>query len=74
MIVAAAGNAGAFGEQQFPTRNTISTPGTAPGVITVSATVNARQLQQSVEIPGTRFARLARGQARTRKDDPGAGC
>ncbi|MEZ5391660.1 MAG: S8 family serine peptidase [Bryobacterales bacterium] len=58
VIVAAAGNAGAFGEQQFPTRNTISTPGTAPGVITVGATVNARQLQQSVEIPGTRFAAL----------------
>ena len=59
IIVAAAGNAGAFGEQQFPTRNTISTPGTAPAVITVGATVNARQLQQSVEIPGTRLAALS---------------
>ncbi len=59
IIVAAAGNAGALGEQEFPTRNTIATPGTAPSVITVGATVNARQLQQSVEIPGARFAALS---------------
>ena len=59
VIVAAAGNAGALGEQDFPTRNTISTPGTAPAVITVGATVNARQLQQSVEIPGERLAALS---------------
>ena len=59
VIVAAAGNAGALGEQQFPTRNTISTPGTAPSVITVGATVNERQLQQSVEIPGARYAAIS---------------
>lgn len=59
LVVAAAGNAGAFGEQSFPTQNTISTPGTAPAVLTVGATVNSRQLEQSVRFGGTRVNALS---------------
>lgn len=59
VVVAAAGNAGAFGEQDFPTQNTISTPGTAPGVLTVGATVNSRRLRQSVRFGGRRVAALS---------------
>ena len=59
LVVAAAGNAGAFGEQRFPTQNTISTPGTAPAVLTVGATVNGRQLLQSVRFGGRRVNALS---------------
>lgn len=59
VIVAAAGNAGAFGEQDFPTQNTISTPGTAPAVLTVGASVNPRRLLQSVVFGGTRVDALS---------------
>jgi len=59
VVVAAAGNAGAFGEQSFPTQNTISTPGTAPGVLTVGATVNSRRLLQSVRFGGRRIDALS---------------
>ena len=52
VVVAAAGNAGAFGEQQFPTLNTISTPASAPAVIAVGATVNSREFIRSVRFAG----------------------
>ena len=52
VIVAAAGNAGAFGEQQFPTLNSISTPASAPAVIAVGATVNSREFVRSVRFAG----------------------
>ncbi len=48
VVVVSAGNAGAFGEQAFPTLSSISSPATAPSVVSVGATVNARQLIQSV--------------------------
>ena len=50
VVVAAAGNAGSHGLQQFPTRNTISSPAIAPDVIAVGATVNARRFVQSVRV------------------------
>ena len=52
VVVAAAGNAGAFGEQQFPTLNSISTPASAPAVIAVGATVNSRQFVRGVRFAG----------------------
>ena len=52
VVVAAAGNAGAFGEQQFPTLNSISTPASAPAVIAVGATVNSREFVRSVRFAG----------------------
>ncbi len=52
VIVAAAGNGGALGEQDFPTLNSISTPATALDVIAVGATVNSRQLLESVSYSG----------------------
>jgi len=52
VVVAAAGNAGAFGEQQFPTLNSISTPASAPAVIAVGATVNSREFVRSVHFAG----------------------
>ena len=48
VVVAAAGNLGAVGIQAFPAKNTILSPGVAPDVISVGATVNARRLVQSV--------------------------
>jgi len=52
VIAAAAGNAGAFGVQSQPTQNTIATPATAPSVITVGATLNSRQIVQTVRFGG----------------------
>ncbi len=52
VVIAAAGNAGAFGEQQFPTLSSIATPASAPAVTAVGATVNSRQLVQSVRFGG----------------------
>jgi uncharacterized protein (TIGR03437 family) len=52
VVVAAAGNAGAFGEQSFPAYNSIATPASAPAVIAVGATVNARQFVQHVQFEG----------------------
>jgi len=52
VIAAAAGNAGAFGIQSFPTQNTIATPATAPSVITVGASLNSRQIVQTVRFGG----------------------
>jgi len=48
VVVAAAGNAGAFGEQAFPALNTIDSPGSAASALTVGASLNLRQLIQSV--------------------------
>ena len=48
VVVAAAGNQGAVGIQAFPAKNTILSPGVAPDVISVAATVNARRLVESV--------------------------
>ena len=59
VVVAAAGNAGAFGEQHFPAKNTISSPATAPDVIAVAATVNARQFTQSVRFAGSTATAIA---------------
>ena len=53
VIAAAAGNNGASGEQQFPAQSSIHTPATAPGVIAVGATLNSRQLVQSVRFGGS---------------------
>jgi len=52
VVVAAAGNAGDFGEQAAPALNSMATPATAPSVIAVGATLNSRQLVQSVEFAG----------------------
>ena len=52
VVVAAAGNAGAFGEQSFPAYNSIATPASAPAVIAVGATINARQFVQHVQFEG----------------------
>ena len=52
VVVASAGNAGAFGEQSFPAFNSIATPASAPSVIAVGATVNARQFVQRVRFDG----------------------
>ena len=52
VVVAAAGNAGAFGEQRFPTLNSISTPASAPAVIAVGATVNSREFVRGVRFAG----------------------
>lgn len=52
VVVAAAGNAGSFGEQSFPALNSIGSPASAPAVIAVGATVNARELLRSVRFGG----------------------
>lgn len=58
VVVAAAGNTGSSGLQQFPTRNTISSPAIAPDVIAVGATVNARRFVQSVRVGLQSFAAM----------------
>ena len=58
VVVAAAGNAGSHGLQQFPTSNTISSPAIAPDVIAVGATVNARRFVQSVRVGLRSFAAM----------------
>ncbi len=59
VVVAPAGNAGAFGEQHFPARNTIGSPATAPDAIAVAATVNARRLTESVHFGGVTATAIA---------------
>lgn len=59
VVVAAAGNFGAAGEQTFPTQNSIATPGTAPSAITVGATVNSRRLVQDVRFGSNRAAAIS---------------
>ncbi len=61
VVVAAAGNAGALGEQRFPALNSIATPGSAAAVITVGASVNSRQLVQSIGFGGETFTALSGG-------------
>lgn len=58
VVVAAAGNFGEIGEQQFPTNNTISSPALAPDVIAVGATTNSRQLVQLVRMDGGTYQAL----------------
>jgi uncharacterized protein (TIGR03437 family) len=50
-VVVSAGNSGDFGDQ-LPTLNTIHSPGTAPGVITVGATTNSHIYYSSVQVTG----------------------
>jgi uncharacterized protein (TIGR03437 family) len=52
VVVASAGNSGSFGEQSFPAFSSIATPASAPAVIAVGATVNARQFVQRVQFEG----------------------
>ena len=59
VVVAAAGNAGAFGEQHFPALNSIATPGSAPDVITVGASANSRQFVQEVRFGGQSYTALS---------------
>jgi uncharacterized protein (TIGR03437 family) len=51
-VVVSAGNSGDFGDQ-LPTLNTIHSPGTAPGAITVGATTNSHIYYSSVQVSGT---------------------
>lgn len=51
-VVVSAGNSGDLGDQ-LPTLNTIYTPGTAPGAITVGATTNSHIYYSSVQLPGS---------------------
>ncbi|MDP2999093.1 MAG: S8 family serine peptidase [Bryobacterales bacterium] len=51
-VVVSGGNSGDFGGQ-LPTLNTIYTPGTAPGAITVGATTNSHIYYASVQLPGS---------------------
>lgn len=53
LIVVAAGNAGAQG-LNYPTFGSISSPGTAPSVITVGGTSNSHGFTPAVRVPGAR--------------------
>lgn len=50
-VVISAGNEGDLGAK-LPVKNTVTTPGNAPSVITVGATTNSRDLFSSVRVPG----------------------
>lgn len=52
-VVVSAGNDGDLAFEQFPTFNSIHTPGTAPSAITVGASTNAHVLFASVRVTGT---------------------
>jgi uncharacterized protein (TIGR03437 family) len=52
VIAVAAGNAGSDG-YTYPSFNTISSPGTAPSVIAVGATINSHGMAPSVKVLGT---------------------
>ena len=58
VVVAAAGNDGQIGGQAHPTRNTVASPGLAPDVISVAATVNSRRFEQRVQAVGSSFRAL----------------
>ncbi len=59
VVAAPAGNAGAFGEQHFPAKNTIASPATAPDAIAVAATVNMQRFEQSVRFGGLTIKAIA---------------
>ena len=59
VVVAAAGNDGQTGGQDHPARNTVSSPGSAPGVISVAATSNSRRFEQRVRAAGASFPALS---------------
>ncbi len=59
VVVAAAGNFGEIGLQEFPAKNTISSPALAPDVIAVGATTNSRQLVQHVRVGVRTYAALS---------------
>ena len=52
LIVVAAGNEGAQG-LSYPTFGSISSPGTAPSVITVGGTTNSHGFTPAIRVPGT---------------------
>ena len=52
LVVAAAGNGGNFGAQ-YPSLNSMDTPGTAPSAVTVGATQNSHVLYQAVLLNAT---------------------
>jgi uncharacterized protein (TIGR03437 family) len=52
LVVAAAGNGGNAGSQ-YPSLNSLDTPGTAPSAVTVGATQNSHLLYQSVKVNGS---------------------
>jgi minor extracellular serine protease Vpr len=51
VVVAAAGNEGSDGDN-YPTFNSISSPGDAPSVIAVGATTNSHTFAETVDVPG----------------------
>ncbi len=59
VVVAAAGNDGQIGSQPHATRNTLASPGLAPDVISVAATVHAKRFERTVRVPGSTFRALA---------------
>lgn len=59
VIVAAAGNAGQFGEQSNPARSTIDTPASAPSVIAVGASANSREFVRQVRFSNQAFVAKA---------------
>ncbi len=59
VVVAAAGNNGQAGVQDHPARNTVSSPGSAPDVISVGATSNSRRFEQRVRASGASFPALS---------------
>jgi uncharacterized protein (TIGR03437 family) len=58
VVVAAAGNDGQIGIQTHPTRNTVASPGLAPDVISVAATVHSRRIEQTLRVPGSSMRAL----------------
>ena len=58
VVVTAAGNDGQIGGQTHPARNTVASPGSAPDVISVAATVHSRRIEQTVRVPGSSFRAL----------------
>jgi minor extracellular serine protease Vpr len=53
LVVVSAGNNGSNGYLQYPTFNSITSPATAPSVISVGATINKHVFQPSVTVLGT---------------------
>ena len=59
VVVAAAGNDGLIGGQAHPTRNTVASPGLAPDVIAVAATLNSRRFEEKVQAADSSFRALS---------------